>query len=125
MTRANTVASLPSLKTEPTPQPDPTLPPLIYQCIEWLLRHGLKEEGLFRISANSADMKALKAQFDAHQPVTLEPSADPHTIAGLLKVYFRELTKPIFGPCSAALYKTAEIGSTYSRYIVQRVIGGI
>lgn len=57
-------------------------------------------------------MKALKAQFDAQRPVTLEPTADPHTIAGLLKVYFRDMTKPFFGPISAELYKTAEIGST-------------
>jgi hypothetical protein len=116
MIRANTVASLPSLRTDQAPQPDPTLPPLIYQSIVWLLRHGLQEEGLFRISANSTDMKALKAQFDAQRPVTLEPTADPHTIAGLLKVYFRDMTKPFFGPISAELYKTAEIGTPDLRY---------
>lgn len=50
-------------------------------------------EGLFRVSANSATLRELKAQVDHQGSDGLD--GDPHNLAGLLKLYLRELPDPL------------------------------
>lgn len=71
-----------------------------------------KEEGLFRVPGNQGDVDELKKSYDSsmligysaqHGPesfsaagkANLEHINDPHTIAGLLKLWFRELPEPV------------------------------
>lgn len=57
---------------------------------------GLEEEGLYRIPGSTSKVNQLKAQFNARQPVDFEEAAaDVHSVAGLLKLYFRELPEPL------------------------------
>jgi len=51
-------------------------------------------EGVFRVSGSSALVNDLKQRFDRGEDVNLA-FADVHTVAGLLKVYLRELPEPL------------------------------
>ncbi|XP_025085083.1 rho GTPase-activating protein 44-like isoform X5 [Pomacea canaliculata] len=64
-------------------------------CILTLLDTGLEEEGLFRIAGAASKLKKLKAYFDANIVDMEEFSTDPHTVAGVLKQYLRELPEPL------------------------------
>jgi len=52
---------------------------------------------LFRISGNQEQIQWLKARFNKWKNVGLDECVqDPHVVAGLLKMYFRELSEPLF-----------------------------
>lgn len=73
---------------------------VIETCIGVLL-HNIEEEGLFRIPGSTSKVKKLKASFDAGLVDIEEFARDPHTVAGCLKSYLRELPEPLL---TAALY---------------------
>ncbi|KAL4240846.1 Rho GTPase-activating protein 17 [Mactra antiquata] len=64
-------------------------------CICYLLDEGLDEEGLFRIAGMASKVKKLKASFDAGVEIEENKDLDPHTVAGALKQYLRELPEPL------------------------------
>uniref|UniRef100_A0A914UT45 Rho-GAP domain-containing protein n=1 Tax=Plectus sambesii TaxID=2011161 RepID=A0A914UT45_9BILA len=66
-------------------------------CCSALCVQGLTEEGLFRISGNATKVRRLKAGFDAHEFDLLDYVNDPHSLAGVLKCYLRELPEPLMG----------------------------
>ena len=68
---------------------------VIEVCIGWLL-NNLNEEGLFRIPGSLSKVKKLKSAFDAGIIDFDEYARDSHTIAGILKSYFRELPEHLF-----------------------------
>ncbi|KRZ45236.1 Rho GTPase-activating protein 44, partial [Trichinella pseudospiralis] len=68
-------------------------------CCSALNEIGLNAEGLFRISGNALKIRRLKASFDAGEIELSEFEHDPHSIAGVLKQYLRELPDPLL--CTA------------------------
>lgn len=64
-------------------------------CILTLLDTGIEEEGLFRIAGSAIKLKKLRACFDAQAVDMEEFVTDPHTVAGVLKQYLRELPEPM------------------------------
>ncbi|CCM00416.1 uncharacterized protein FIBRA_02446 [Fibroporia radiculosa] len=75
------------------------LPALIVRCSQHLLRWGLQEEGLFRVSGRSSHVARLRSEFDAGSDwdmVDSDPSdLDPHAVASIFKTYLRELPENI------------------------------
>ncbi|KAJ8331494.1 Rho GTPase activating protein [Batrachochytrium dendrobatidis] len=76
------------------------LPSIVFRCIEYLdARNAYEEEGLYRLSGSSTVIQNLKHRFDTEGDVNLleevETYSDVHAIAGVLKLFFRELTEPI------------------------------
>jgi len=71
------------------------LPLVVTQCMEYVLEHGKEEEGIFRRSPLSAQLKEAKEKFDAAQPVNLD-TYGVHVAAVLLKIFTRELYDPVF-----------------------------
>lgn len=75
------------------------LPSVVFRCIEFLeKKNAIMEEGIYRMSGSTADVKALREQFDAEGDVDLLGGEtetgvrhDPHAVAGLLKTFLREL----------------------------------
>lgn len=65
----------------------------IEACVCWLLECGIEEEGLFRIAGSATKVKKLKSSFDVG--VVDMKDYDPHTVAGALKQYLRELPEPL------------------------------
>ncbi|KAK1793918.1 hypothetical protein P4O66_010831, partial [Electrophorus voltai] len=67
----------------------------IQECVNMLLRTGLREEGLFRLAAAASMVKKLKFSLDSGTVDQAEFNADPHAVAGALKSYLRELPEPL------------------------------
>ncbi len=57
---------------------------------------GLEIEGIFRQSGSSSLVEYYRDQYDQGVEVDIFKCPDPHTIAGLLKLYLRELPEPLF-----------------------------
>ncbi|KAI8373601.1 RhoGAP domain protein [Choanephora cucurbitarum] len=76
------------------------LPAIVHRCIEYLeTKDALYEEGIYRLSGSSSKVKALKKRFnDAGDIKLLEDVKeyhDIHAIAGLLKMWLRELPENV------------------------------
>lgn len=71
------------------------LPSVVYRCIEYLdAKNAVMEEGLYRLSGSSTVIKNLRQKFNKEGDVNLLASKeeyDVHAIAGLLKMWLREL----------------------------------
>ncbi|KAM9837372.1 SH3 domain-binding protein 1 isoform 2-T2 [Aulostomus maculatus] len=67
----------------------------IQECIYMLLRTGMREEGLFRLTAAASVVKRLKTCLDQGLLNHSEFNMDPHAVAGALKCYLRELPEPL------------------------------
>lgn len=88
-----------SIAAAPAPIDIP-LPAVVYRCIRYLeIRDAASEEGIYRLSGSSSTIKALKERFNTEGDVDLlaknEEYYDVHAIAGLLKLYLRELPMTI------------------------------
>jgi hypothetical protein len=58
--------------------------------------YGVEAEGIFRISAEKPVLDELVSKFDDGSPVDISSYAESsHTMAGLLKRYFREMPEPL------------------------------
>ncbi|XP_061666767.1 SH3 domain-binding protein 1 [Syngnathoides biaculeatus] len=67
----------------------------IQECVDMLLRTGMREEGLFRLAAAASVVKRLKTCMDQGAVDQSEFRMDPHAVAGALKCYLRELPEPL------------------------------
>ncbi|KAF0979107.1 hypothetical protein FDP41_002177 [Naegleria fowleri] len=85
--------------------PERVLPDICYKCISRLYKRNLTTEGLFRVPGNKNRMRAYEIQFDQNpdQDIKFSEGEDEHTIAGLLKLFLRELPEP---PIPHALYSS-------------------
>lgn len=58
--------------------------------------YGVETEGIFRVSAEKPVLDELVSKFDDGSPVDVSSYAESaHTMAGLLKRYFREMPEPL------------------------------
>ncbi|XP_030671062.1 breakpoint cluster region protein-like [Nomascus leucogenys] len=75
------------------------VPYIMRQCVEEIERRGMEEVGLYRMSGVVVDIQALKAAATSvnNKDVSVMMSEmDVNTIAGTLKLHFRELPEPLF-----------------------------
>ncbi len=74
------------------------IPSVVEMCIGEVEARGLKSVGIYRISGNMATVGRLKSIFNAEFPprIPREELVDVNTSASLLKLYFRELSDPLF-----------------------------
>eukprot|EP00941_MAST-03F_sp_MAST-3F-sp1_P001176 g1176.t1 len=82
---------------------DPLDPKQVKQFIDFLVKYGLKTEGLFRVPGESETIKSLKIRCDSGDKVNVNAEFVPngedgkpelhdiHNVAGLLKLYIRDL----------------------------------
>lgn len=71
------------------------VPPIVTTIVEFLEKYGLNQEGIFRISGNHKVVESLKASFDKDGEADLEQVGDVMAVAGLLKLFLRELPEPL------------------------------
>jgi hypothetical protein len=71
------------------------IPYVIQNTISHLDCFGLEIEGLFRKSGSASQIEYFREQYDQGITVDLRGCPDPHTVAGLLKLYLRELPEPL------------------------------
>ncbi|PCH43716.1 RhoGAP-domain-containing protein, partial [Wolfiporia cocos MD-104 SS10] len=83
----------------PRPLEERRVPALVVRCAQHLLKWGILEEGLFRISGRSSHVARLRSEFDAGSDWDMrecDPSnLDPHAVASIFKAFLRELPESI------------------------------
>ncbi|VVT52927.1 uncharacterized protein SAPINGB_P003317 [Magnusiomyces paraingens] len=87
------------------------VPSIVYRCIELLkVRDAIFEEGIFRLSGSTATIRLLKERFNNEYDVDLVNSDiyyDIHAVAGLLKLYLREIPTLILSSYLAPEFRDA------------------
>ncbi|RPD63926.1 RhoGAP-domain-containing protein [Lentinus tigrinus ALCF2SS1-6] len=87
------------------------LPALVLRCAQHILRWGVQEEGLFRISGRSSHVARLRAEFDAgadYNLVECEPGdLDPHAVSSIFKTFLRELPEPVLTKGLLSIFESA------------------
>ncbi|XP_041125058.1 protein FAM13C-like isoform X2 [Polyodon spathula] len=75
------------------------VPGIVRSIVEYLDEYGLEQKGLFRVSSSVNKLKDLKAKYDGGEKVDLIEDGDIESASGLLKLFLRELPKPVIpGP---------------------------
>ena len=72
-------------------------PRVVSQAIWALGQKGVKTEGLYRISSRQAAVAEMVRRVEKdYANFEITPYDEPHSIAGLLKLYLRQLPEPLF-----------------------------
>eukprot|EP01128_Nolandella_sp_AFSM9_P005525 TRINITY_DN2674_c0_g1_i1.p1 TRINITY_DN2674_c0_g1~~TRINITY_DN2674_c0_g1_i1.p1 ORF type:complete len:729 (-),score=185.24 TRINITY_DN2674_c0_g1_i1:161-2311(-) len=79
------------------------IPRLVVQCCEYVRERGMKLEGIFRLSGSQTQIDVYRRMLDLGIPVPINEEENPHTIAGLVKLFFREMPVPLM---TFALYNS-------------------
>lgn len=74
---------------------DATIPPVMVQTVEYLKRHGLRTEGIFRRSVQVQLIKDVQKLYNMGRPVDFDELGDVHVPAVILKTFLRELPEPL------------------------------
>ncbi|XP_059028888.1 protein FAM13A isoform X2 [Mustela lutreola] len=67
------------------------VPAIVGTIVEYLVKHGLTQEGLFRVNGNVKVVEQLRWKFESGAPVELGKDGDICSAASLLKLFLREL----------------------------------
>lgn len=74
-----------------------TVPLLVVKCIDAIEKlGGLQKEGIYRVSGRQTNIEQLKHQFELDEDKVVLDAYDVFTIATVLKMYIRELKRPLF-----------------------------
>jgi len=73
------------------------IPIVVEKTIEYLYKCNANTvQGIFRLSGSTQQITSLRKQFDAGTAPNLSTVDDPHVVAGLLKLFLREMAEPLF-----------------------------
>ncbi|XP_019639383.1 PREDICTED: rho GTPase-activating protein 24-like [Branchiostoma belcheri] len=73
-----------------------SVPVIIEQTAAYIRKHGMAQEGLFRLPGSLTEVKELQDVYDrGERPDFEELQADVDSVASLLKLYLRELPEPV------------------------------
>ncbi|CAG8585031.1 4608_t:CDS:10, partial [Ambispora gerdemannii] len=76
------------------------LPLILVKCAEAIEQYGLESQGIYRLNGATSQIQKLKTLFDRNaEAVDLKTEdflSDINNIAGVLKLWFRELPEPLF-----------------------------
>ncbi|XP_067441001.1 protein FAM13A isoform X2 [Thunnus thynnus] len=67
------------------------VPLVVRKMVEYLGKHALHQEGLFRVNGNVRAVETLKHRLESGEDVDLLSESDTCTVASLLKQYLRDL----------------------------------
>ncbi|KAK7503696.1 hypothetical protein BaRGS_00005235, partial [Batillaria attramentaria] len=74
------------------------IPLVIKSCIRVINLYGLHHQGVFRVSGAQVEINHFKNVFESGEDALVDvvDASDMNSIAGVLKLYFRELREPLF-----------------------------
>ncbi|KAK9365847.1 hypothetical protein V1509DRAFT_631624 [Lipomyces kononenkoae] len=100
------------------------VPAIVTRCIAFLNRHGLQEEGLYRVSGSVTGIEELKKEFAFYgQEMVLLPDVhDVHTVASLLKAYIRALPEELIPPSPLLFSILTQISNEVPYEAIQHLI---
>jgi RhoGAP domain len=70
-------------------------PPVFSDTVRYVAKFGIKNEGIFRVSAPSAEVESFATAYDLGLSVNSSEFSDAHVASGLLKQWLRELPEPL------------------------------
>nr|CAB3266566.1 SLIT-ROBO Rho GTPase-activating protein 3-like [Phallusia mammillata] len=75
-----------------------SIPLVVESCIRIINLYGLHHQGIFRVPGSHQEITEMKGLFEAGEdPISeREDDADINSVAGLLKLYFRQLDEKLF-----------------------------
>ncbi|KAF9808928.1 hypothetical protein IEO21_07693 [Rhodonia placenta] len=107
---------------------DRLVPALVVRCAQHVLRWGVQEEGLFRVSGRSSHVAKLRSEFDAGcdwDMAECDPSdLDPHAVASIFKTYLRELPESILTASLIPYFESALATENENRASLDSSING-
>uniref|UniRef100_A0A674CXI0 Rho GTPase activating protein 4a n=1 Tax=Salmo trutta TaxID=8032 RepID=A0A674CXI0_SALTR len=72
------------------------IPVVVESCIRFINLNGLHHEGIFRVPGSQAEVNSLRDAFERGEDPLADSMCDMDLVAGVLKLYFRTLEKPLF-----------------------------
>lgn len=74
------------------------VPIIVTESIKYLIENGASKEGILRLPGNNREIQHLKTAVDRGRAPDFSKVKDPHTVAGLLKMYLYSLPDPLLPP---------------------------
>ncbi|KAA0721998.1 Protein FAM13A [Triplophysa tibetana] len=74
------------------------VPVVVRSMVEYIEKHGLHQEGLFRVNGSVRTVENLRQRFNAGEEVDLFQEADTFAVASLLKLFLRDLPEGLIHP---------------------------
>ncbi|XP_058626309.1 protein FAM13A isoform X3 [Onychostoma macrolepis] len=74
------------------------VPVVVRSMVEYLEKHGLRLEGLFRVNGSVRTVDNLRQRIDGGEEVDLHQDADAFAVASLLKQFLRDLPEGLIHP---------------------------
>jgi len=71
------------------------VPTLVTRCIDYIVKNGADQQGVFRLSGSSSEIKEYTDILDEGQEVNFR-NADVHAVTGVLKLFLRSLPDSLF-----------------------------
>ncbi|XP_061075547.1 SLIT-ROBO Rho GTPase-activating protein 3 isoform X2 [Conger conger] len=72
------------------------IPLVVESCIRFINLHGLHHEGIFRVPGSQSVVAQIRDAFERGEDPLTDSDCDIDSVAGVLKLYFRGLEKPLF-----------------------------
>ncbi|XP_052449913.1 SLIT-ROBO Rho GTPase-activating protein 3 isoform X2 [Carassius gibelio] len=72
------------------------IPLVVESCIRFINLHGLHHEGVFRVPGSQTEVNHIRDAFERGEDPLTDSESDIDSVAGVLKLYFRGLEKPLF-----------------------------
>ncbi|XP_074647451.1 protein FAM13A-like isoform X2 [Tubulanus polymorphus] len=88
-----------------------SVPQIAQTICEYIIKHAISLEGIFRVNGNAKIVEKLKTSFDKTGEADLDGSGDTYAVAGLLKLFLRELPEGLINS-----YLTKEFVVTHETY---------
>ncbi|KAI4824544.1 hypothetical protein KUCAC02_013048, partial [Chaenocephalus aceratus] len=80
-------------RTQSSGQADPVV---VESCIRFINLHGLHHEGIFRVPGSQREVNHIRDAFERGEDPLSDSECDLDSVAGVLKLYFRNLEPPLF-----------------------------
>lgn len=77
------------------------IPLVMKSCIRVINLYGLQHQGIFRVSGSQVEINNFKEAFEkGEDPLAdVTDASDINSVAGVFKLYLRELREPLFPVC--------------------------
>ncbi|XP_062324606.1 SLIT-ROBO Rho GTPase-activating protein 3-like isoform X1 [Osmerus eperlanus] len=74
------------------------IPVVVESCVRYINLYGLQQEGIFRVPGSQVEVNDIKNSFERGEDPLVDDQSDHdiNSVAGVLKLYFRGLEKPLF-----------------------------
>lgn len=74
------------------------IPTILKSCVRVINLYGLHHHGIFRVSGSQVEINNMRDAFERGEDPLADTTdaSDINSVAGVLKLYFRELREPLF-----------------------------